>query len=114
VRGIVAVDLSDVLHHARVIQSLDDRSAAEFVKVSVDRFFVQNHERLHKILHGSNVIGLLLCAHLPVQTFTPDGKPRVATAVRWVVVALEPPATEGEADAILAFARRCEPGLLGN
>jgi len=112
-RGLVALDVSEVLHHGQLFRSRTDRDAADLARASADRFLKSRQRQFLRIVAGRTTVGALMSLHVPVQTYTAEGKKRVATAIRWAVTSFVPPATDQDHRDVEEFAHRCESGLFG-
>lgn len=112
-KGIIALDLSDALHHGHLVRSASSNDAALFVERAVEDFLRRYHYRVHRLLSQSNVVAILINVHLPVQTYSSDGRKQLATTFKWTYAALSPPATDDDSDRVMRLARACETGLFG-
>lgn len=112
-KGIIALDLSDALFRGRLVKSESDHIAAEFADEMVGLYWREIRLRVHRLTARTNAVGLLMNLHLPVQTLSTENGRQLATAFKWLFVALKPPATEDDAKRLMRLPIVCESGMFG-
>jgi hypothetical protein len=110
-KGIVALDLSEPLFHGQLVRSSNNSEAAIFAGDIVEGYWRKHHVVLHRMLLRSNAVAVLINFHLPVQTYSEDGRKQLATAFKWIYAILTPPATQEDQDCVMRLTAECEKGL---
>lgn len=112
-RGIIALEISNVILRGQLVRSLTDEDAATFARATADKFFLERKDQFHNLVQESSTFGAFVSLHLPVQTYTATAHKKVATAIRWAVGHFIPPATDRDLEDLETFTKRCEVGLFG-
>lgn len=111
--GVIALDMSFSVYPGQCVNTGDLADGLLFAKTAASDFVEKNYRMFLDVCRDGDVLGVLVCLHLPLLNFGHPEAPQLGTTVRWLLV---PTCEVGDERVrwILRFAAKCELGLFGS